>query len=224
MYMKSCILTIVWQKSAVYWKFLSWNSHDKIISAFYSYKNWYITSDTVSSVSCCHLCCHLWIWFQYWRWKRFEQNCSQQWDMGLWIQCGNKNSLFTMDLKKIVRQKKTCRSDWQFLTSVFVQHEFSPQGQLELLWLSQREKNRVVRKQHDSAPDLWLFVQNQHDSPSSATLLIWAGSSRLFLLLQTEIHFERMMKKPGILKTTEGNWRHKRKIAEMIPNQHTRIV
>jgi hypothetical protein len=44
------------------------------------------------------------------------------------------------------------------------------------------------------ATDSWLFGQNEHNCASSSTLLTWPGSRRLFLISQTEIHFERTTK------------------------------
>jgi hypothetical protein len=43
------------------------------------------------------------------------------------------------------------------------------------------------------ATDSWLFGQHKHNCAPSATLHNSPGSGRLFLISQTEIHFERTM-------------------------------
>jgi hypothetical protein len=141
--------------------------------------------------------------------------------MGLWIWCGNENAVFTVDWKKFAETEKDAAGqvererhvDNVFLTSrmlcimnSYIRGKQWIAGIISKCWNFKRKcqerKTSVVEKQllvppswqwaspciaTDSRP----FGQHEHNCASSATLLLWPGSGRLFLVFQTEIHHER---------------------------------
>jgi hypothetical protein len=93
-----------------------------------------------------------------------------------------------------------------------VHHEFLRQGQRVNRWYylevlkrpreNVKRKTSVVEKQLLVPPswqsvsscistDSWLFGEHEHNCASSPTLFTWPSAGRLFLIFQTEVHFER---------------------------------